>query len=480
MSASGQNELYQSIDAHVERQRRHFSIPGVSLAIVAGGQIIHTAGFGRARPGGETPSPQTPFFIGSLTKSITALAVLQLVEAEKIELDNPVQRYLPWFRVADAQATAHMTVRHLLHQTSGLPTLAGEIPLADFDNRPCATERQARALATIKLSHPVGAAFEYSNANYNLLGLIIEAASGDAYANYIQSHILSPLGMCHTYAAPDLARQSGLAMGYRYWFGFPVAAHNMPLPHGSLPAGLLISSAEDTARYLLVFLNGGRYGGGQILTPAGIQALLRGAAEFRAMGMSVGKYGMGWFDSAIGATKLVWHSGTLPHFFAYMALLPEQDKGVVLLCNACQHWMNPVLTEVGSGVAALLAGEPPARSRFGFIPWGLRGQALIPIAQAAGVAATLRQLRRWRREPVRRPVGAGQWTRHVLLPLVPNLLLALSLKPMCGPRRRYLKLYMPDYALIAWVCGTFALLWGMLRTGLMLWALGERNKRRPA
>jgi hypothetical protein len=59
-------------------------------------------------------------------------------------------------------------------------------------------------------------------------------------------------------------------------------------------------------------------------------------------------------------------------------------------------------------------------------------------------------------------------------------LLALSLKPMCGPRRRYLKLYMPDYALIARICGTFALLWGLLRTGLMLWALGERNKRRPA
>jgi CubicO group peptidase (beta-lactamase class C family) len=63
MSASGQNELYQSIDAHVERQRRHFNIPGVSLAIVAGDEIVHTAGFGRAGPGGEAPTPQTPFFI---------------------------------------------------------------------------------------------------------------------------------------------------------------------------------------------------------------------------------------------------------------------------------------------------------------------------------------------------------------------------------------------------------------------------------
>ncbi len=86
---------------------------------------MHLRGFGRARPGGEAPTPQTPFFIGSLTKSFTALAVMQLVEAGKVELDAPVQRYLPWFRVADPQASAQMTVRHLLNQTSGLPVLPG-------------------------------------------------------------------------------------------------------------------------------------------------------------------------------------------------------------------------------------------------------------------------------------------------------------------------------------------------------------------
>ena len=96
-------------------------IPGASLAIIEGDRIVHMRGFGQARPGGETPTPQTPFFIGSLTKSITALAVMQLVEAGKVELDAPVQRYLPWFRVADPEASAQMTVRHLLNQTSGLP-----------------------------------------------------------------------------------------------------------------------------------------------------------------------------------------------------------------------------------------------------------------------------------------------------------------------------------------------------------------------
>ena len=96
--------VYAAIDAYVEEQMKRLNIPGVSLAIVEGDQIVHMRGLGRARPGGEAPTPQTPFFIGSLTKSITALAVMQLVEAGKIELDAPVQRYLPWFRVADPHA----------------------------------------------------------------------------------------------------------------------------------------------------------------------------------------------------------------------------------------------------------------------------------------------------------------------------------------------------------------------------------------
>jgi CubicO group peptidase (beta-lactamase class C family) len=102
---------YDAIDAYVEGQMQRLNIPGVSLAIVEGDRIVHLRGFGRARPGGEAPTPETPFFIGSLTKSFTALAVMQLVEAGKVELDAPVQRYLPWFD-GGPQASAQITVRH--------------------------------------------------------------------------------------------------------------------------------------------------------------------------------------------------------------------------------------------------------------------------------------------------------------------------------------------------------------------------------
>ncbi len=463
---------YDAIDAYVEGKMRRLNIPGVSLAIVEGDKIVHLRGLGQARPEGEAPTPQTPFFIGSLTKSFTALAVMQLVEAGKIDLDASVQRYLPWFRVADLQASAQMTVRHLLNQTSGLPTLSGEITLADFDNSPGATECQARALSTLVLTRSVGSVFEYSNSNYNLLGLIIEAASGELYADYIKKHILTPLDMRHTYTSQAMAKQNGLAVGYQYWFAIPFAAPNMPIPHGSLPGGMLISSSEDMARYMVAYMNGGRYGDVQILSVAGIDELHRGVADFIFRGISLGQYGMGWYVDWIGQTKLLWHSGILPHFFSYMALLPEQKKGVVLLFNADHHWMSPVLTEVGTGVAALLAGDQHAPVPFvGMIPWILRGQLLVPALQIAGVVATLRLLRRWRLEPERRPSGGRKWGLHVLLPLVSNLLVVLTLRPLLGKRRGYLRLYMPDFSWIAMVCGSFSLLWSFMRTRLVLRAL---------
>lgn len=468
---------YEAIDAYVEGQMRRLNIPGVSLAIVEGDQIVHLRGFGRARPGGDAPAPQTPFFIGSLTKSFTALAVMQLVEAGKIELDAPVQRYLPWFRVADPQASAQITVRHMLNQTSGLPESTGEIQLADFDDRPDATERQARSLASLKLTRPVGSECEYSNMNYNLLGLIIEAASGQSYADFIQKNIFTPLGMTHTYISRAVARQNGLAMGHRYWFGIPFPASDLPIPHGSLPSGQLISTAQDMARYLIAHLNEGRYEEARILSAAGINELHRGAVEYRKMGISAGRYGMGWFDGEIGQTKIIWHSGTVPDFEAYMALLPHQKKGVLLLFNACHWWFNPVLIDFGMNVSALLTGEKYTSTPFfSIVPWMLRGQLLIPIIQAIGVAATLLLLRCWHQNPERRPSGGRMWGLHILLPLIPNLLTALTLIPMLGKRRGYLKLYMPDFSWIALTSGSFALIWSFLRTGLILQA-PRKNRR---
>jgi CubicO group peptidase (beta-lactamase class C family) len=473
---------YHSIDAYVEEQVRRLNLPGVSLAIVEGDKIVHLRGFGRARPGGEAPTPQTPFFIGSVTKSFTALAVMQLVEAGKIELDAPVRRYLPWFRVADPQASTQITVRHLLNQTSGLPVMLGMANLSEFDYRPGATERQVRAFSTLKLSRPVGSKFEYSNANYNVLGLIIESASGEAYAEYVQNHIFDPLGMSHSYTSKAAAKQDGLAMGYRYWFGHPIPAHNLAIPLSSLPSGQLISCAEDMAHYLIAQLNGGRYGDVQILSGAGIDELHRGAARINEMGMEIGSYAMGWVSQMTGKSTIVSHSGIVPDFGAFAGLVPEQKKGIVLLYNTNHAMVKMTFDEFGLGAAQRLAGEVPSKTLFGGVPWLMRGMVLIPVLQAIGVALTLRRLERWRADPASRPSGSRLWGRHILLPLVPNLLLALTLVPMVGKMRGWILLFMPDFSWIARICGGFASVWVFVRTGLILQTLrkspGSTSKRK--
>lgn len=478
---------HAAIDAYIEGQMRRLSIPGAGLAVVEGDRIVHMRGFirkagticGRDRSGVEAPLPHTPFFIGSLTKSFTALAIMQLVEAGKIELDALVQRYLPWFRVepppsslADAHASTTITVRHLLNQTSGLPMSAGMKTLAKAGDKPNTVGNLARAFSTIQLSHPAGEVCEYCNLNYDLLGLIIEAVSGEAYADYIQNHIFNPLGMKHSYTSKTTAKQNGLAVGHRYWFGIPIPAPNLPVPQESIASGQLISCIEDMARYLAAHLNGGRCGDVQILSEAGVETLHRGAKEYIMMGISSGRYAMGWFVDGIGQTKMLSHGGNVPEYSAYIGFLPEQKKGLVLLINADHYGLPPILGEVGWGATALLAGQQPGPIHLGFVPWVMRALALIPLLQILGVITTLRAVRSWRLNPTLRPSRERICGQHLLLPLIPDLTLSAIpiyfwYKKMLG----YLRLFMPDVYWIALICGAFAGIWSFLRTGLILKAL---------
>ncbi len=482
---------YDRIALYIEAQMARLGIPGAALAIVEGDQIAHLRGFGRARPGGETPTAQTPFCIGSLTKSFTALAVMQLVEAGKIELDAPVQRYLPWFRAVDSRASSQasvlapesspgerITVRHLLNQTSGLPLVPGWQLLSDFDERPNAAEYQARAVFPLKINHPLGTTFEYSNLNYNLLGLIIEAASGETYAAAIQRYIFEPLGMNHSHTSKTAAKRDGLAVGHQSWFGVPIAVPDLPMASGSLPAGMLISSAEDMGRYLIAHLNGGRCGNAQILSPAGIAELHRPAVEAMNVGHDIkGWYGMGWFIEEQEQTRSVVHSGLVPDFFALMALLPEQKKGVVLLVNADHFTMQITMEEVGAGLVRLLAGKQPKPLKFGAIPWAQRGLLLIPALQILDIILALSAIRRWRRDPRSRPSPGHLLGQHILLPLIPHLLAALTLIPTLGKLRGFLMLFAPDFSWIARISGSFAGVWSILRTWLMLRALQEPSQK---
>src|SRR6266540_1003070 len=264
---------FDAVDTYVSRKMKELGIPGAALVIVQGDQIVHLKAFGVADAEGRLVTPQTPFFTGSTGKSFTALAIMQLVEAGKIKLDAPVQTYLPWFRVADVHASKTITVRQLLNMASGIPRSIGQEQIANVDLSDSAIENNVRALAKIDLIAPPGERYEYSNANYVTLGMLIQAVSGQSYETYITEHIFKPLDMQNSFTSKTEAQQDGLAIGYQKWFGIPVALPNLPFARGSLPAGSLNMSIEDFGHYLIAQLNNGTYQGVSVLSPAGIATL---------------------------------------------------------------------------------------------------------------------------------------------------------------------------------------------------------------
>ena len=474
-----QDYTFEEIDVYLEKQLGLLNIPGASLVIIEGDEIVHIKGFGVTGSSEKAPTPQTPYFIGSLTKSFTALAIMQLVEADKVELDAPIQRYLPWFSLANPQAAAQITVRHLLNQTSGLPGTSGMIALSNFDNSQGAAEQQARALATLELTRQVGSTWEYSNLNYNLLGLVIETASGESYADYIQKHIYAPLDMLHSHTSKAAAQQDNLAVGHQQWFGFPIAVPNLAVPIGSLASGQLISSVEDIGHYLIAQLNEGEYAGVQILSPEGIAQMHQPAADISVAGMGMGNYGMGWFSKEFSQGQLVFHYGEVPDYFAYMACLPEQNRAMVLLVNTNEQMFNYALWATSEAAALMLAGIPPRPNAWGILPWVVRGFLFLPVLQIIDILATLRKIKRWGMNPTNHPSSDRMWLLHILLPIILNLILiAIAVAILASGMFKFIMLFMGDLTSVLLVSSGIALVGIFVRTPLILRTFRTPSKRK--
>jgi CubicO group peptidase (beta-lactamase class C family) len=315
---------FGAIEEYIVAEMRASRIPGLAVSIVKDDQIAFLKGYGTADPSGYMVTGQTPFIIGSVTKSFTALAVMQLVEAGRIELDAPVQRYLPWFRVADPEASARITVRHLLNQTSGLSQTGGMQTMTWTDDGNDALEAHVRYLAGVELNRPVGKSYEYSNANYISLGLIVQTVSGQSYEAYVQEHIFAPLDMRHSYVSQDEALQQGMATGHRWWFGVPLPV-TLPYNRGDLPAGYVIASAEDMAHFLIAQMNGGRYGDVTVLSSAGVALMHTEPVP--------DTYGMGWFSDEVEGREVIGHEGGSFNFQSAAFFDPQARVAVFIVAN---------------------------------------------------------------------------------------------------------------------------------------------------
>jgi len=369
---------FDAIDGYINSEMQRLGIPGMALGIVHGDQAVHMQGFGAADSAGRLITPQTPFQIGSLTKSFTALAVMQLVDADKIELDVPVQKYIPWFTLADQDAATRITVRNLLTQTSGISTMNGN----RFWNSDANMEEAVQQMSDIHLSYPVGTKYQYCNMNYVILGVLIEKASGQSYKEYVNEHILTPLNMHNSYTYHEDAANNGLVEGHYYILGH-VFARDGIYPPAYLTTGLLSASAEDLTHYAIAQLNDGKFGNQRVLSEAGMTELHKPA---NSMGAGDYRYAMGWAVGTSNGISIIKHNGDIISFHSIMMLEPESKWGIVLLANASGFEQIAQVDDIAEGVMELLNNKQPTRVSlpfmFRFLYWGV---LLTPLVQIIGV-----------------------------------------------------------------------------------------------
>lgn len=463
-------ELRERIDAFVEHERQASGIPGIALAIVQLGSATHLRGFGE-NGRGRAISPDTTFPIGSVTKSFTSLLVRQAIDAGQLDADAPVQRYLPWFRVADANASARITLRHLLNQTSGFSHADGVAPLVQRGNT--SVEALARGLATVSLNRAVGERFEYSNLNVMLLGAVLEAVTGRSWQALVQQQVFEPLQMTHSYVDHDAGRQAGMTAVHRLWFGLPVAHHVRLLP-GMAPAGSLVSSADDMARYLSMLLAEGQGPAGRVVSRQAVTQLLAPAAPLRRFKLGATdfefRYGEGWLVGPFGAAPDArWHQGALAAFEAWTVLLPDTQQAVVLLINVKSdlpiNGLNAVTSRLAIGVVNLLRGQPPP------VGPSLQQAYLLFNTVCAITVIVLVALAGWAAR-ARRIAGSV-----LLLALAVAIVIALWVS---GLNARMLSAFAPDVALVIAAALVLLCLPSALRAGA--WArraFAGSNQRPP-
>ena len=419
------DELAARMDAYLAANFPRAGAPGLAVAVVDAGGVRYLRTFG------DCPDADAPFVVGSLSKSFTAVAVMQLVEQGAVDLDAPASRYAPGYDVPD-----EVTVRSLLNQTSGFGAYDSLAEAADGE-----------------LGETFGA-FSYANANYDLLGRIIEGATGETYTAYLDEHVLGPLGMASSTADADEAAALGMAPGHRDWVGLHLAdgfRHAQgDSAWGGPASGYVAASVEDMASYLRMYLNDGATdGGARVLSPDSVRSMFLDRVPDPAGDTY---YGMGWTSFYWDDGELVLsHDGQVENYVASMCLLPERGIGVAVLGDANDNaGGNDRFFDLAGGVVSVAVGGAPEPVDVVWTAlWRQRTDVLYACALLAS-AAPLLLVGRWNRRRMgaarrpypRRALAAGL-ALHIALPT------GILLLPFAwGTPWRDLLAFAPDVVLV--------------------------------
>lgn len=354
-----QNKMLHDFETYAADILEKYKVPGFSLGVTDNGVPAYEKGFGFRDREKERPlSPDTVFGIGSITKSFTAMAIMQLQEKGKLSVNDPVTKYLPFFKSPGGDGTEHITIHHLLTNSSGLPpmpTLFGALKRSmahdpTFGDESDEQENPLDALEAIdthaelmeaianseieSLGEP-GTEFSYSNEGFSLLGAIIEQISNESYETYVEKNILQPAGMHHSgFTYEDLGTHADIAVLYDMRIEEDeeiVFRSNNPWDAPAMrAAGFLKSTVNDMLTYTEIFQNDGKVGDVAVLSPESVQAMTTPYIQSEP-GTYYG-YGLMIVPDFFGY-KLIQHGGDIKGVTAQMNIIPELKLSAIALTN---------------------------------------------------------------------------------------------------------------------------------------------------
>lgn len=321
-----ETDVYRDIDIYLQSCVENANIPSMSVTIVDKDKVLFSQSYGNCE------NCDTPFLLGSVSKSFTAVCIMQLVEQGKIDLNANISTYL-----TNATDGNKITVGQLLNHTSGL----GE----------------HQTLGKYKIINEQGV-HNYANVNYSLLGEIIETVSGKSYNDYITENLFEPLQISHTAATLDKSIENGLIDGYTNYWGFHIKNnHKYPSSKNAwitVPAGYISSSTNDLGKYLQMYLNSGN----GIISAQSIDTMFYGDTVYVDDDVPYW-YGYGWATVKEPLSEPVLrHSGLIETGTSCVFILPESDIAIAIATNVNDYFVtNEMMDRLGWSVVLMLLGE---------------------------------------------------------------------------------------------------------------------------
>lgn len=343
----------KQLEPMLEQALKQANVPGFAIAVVQNQKVVYAAGFGvkNLTNKAEKITPQSLFHMASVTKPFVATSIMQLWEQGKIDLEAPLIKYLPYFRMKDERYKT-ITIRQMLSHVSGMPDADDyEWDKPQYDDG--ALERYVRSLSNLSLIAAPGTTFRYSNIAFEILGDVIAKVSGETFEDYVKHHILEPLGMRSSTLLVKQADPQLLTSPHVLDASYePVVSSVFPYNRMHSPSSTLYSNVLEMSRWAVANMNRGELDGKRILKTSTYEFMWKPAGDkWRNIGVS-------WFLGARREYQTVWHSGGDTGFRSNLVMIPAKGVAVVLMSNYDGPSPLGAITNAALDVALGVKPEP--------------------------------------------------------------------------------------------------------------------------